>query len=40
MINAGAEWVDEPVVIDGNQISARRPPDLPPFARALVEALR
>lgn len=40
MINAGAEWVDQPVVIDGNQISARRPPDLPAFAKALVDALQ
>lgn len=40
MINAGAHWVDEPVVVDGNQISARRPPDLPEFAKALVAALR
>jgi len=40
MINAGAEWADEPLVIDGNQISSRRPPDLPVFAKALVDALR
>jgi protease I len=37
--NAGAIWVDEPVVIDGNLISSRTPLDLPWFARALVEFL-
>lgn len=39
MENAGAEWFDEPVVVDGNLISARRPPDLPPYAKAFVDAL-
>ena len=37
--NAGALWVDEPVVIDGNLISSRTPVDLPWFARAMVEFL-
>jgi protease I len=40
MVNAGAEWMDEPVVIDGNQIASRRPPDLPAFAKALVDMLK
>ncbi|RJE90605.1 type 1 glutamine amidotransferase [Paenibacillus sp. 1011MAR3C5] len=39
MENAGATWHDEPVVVDGNLISARRPPDLPPYAKAFVDAL-
>lgn len=39
MENAGAIWFDEAVVVDGNLISARRPPDLPPYAKAFVEAL-
>lgn len=34
--NAGATWVDEPVVIDGHIVSARRPPDLPAYGAALV----
>jgi protease I len=38
--NAGALWVDEPVVIDGNLISSRTPKDLTPFARAMVDFLR
>jgi protease I len=37
--NAGAIWVDEPVVIDGNFISSRTPVDLPWFARAMTEFL-
>ncbi|PWW06158.1 protease I [Paenibacillus cellulosilyticus] len=40
MENAGAAWFDEPVVVDGNLISARRPPDLPEYGQAFVEALR
>ncbi|MFC4778400.1 type 1 glutamine amidotransferase domain-containing protein [Paenibacillus sp. GCM10023252] len=39
MENAGATWLDEAVVVDGNLISARRPPDLPPYAKAFVDAL-
>ena len=39
MVNAGAEWVDEALVVDGNQISSRTPRDLPVFAQALVQAL-
>ncbi len=38
--NAGAEWVDEPVVIDGNLITARKPADLPRFNKAIIEALK
>ncbi len=37
--NAGAIWVDEPVVIDGNLISSRTPKDLAPFAEAMVNFL-
>ena len=37
--NAGAVWVDEPVVKDGNLITSRRPGDLPRFGQAIVEAL-
>lgn len=39
LINAGAHWRDEPVVIDRNLVSARRPPDLPAFGEALVNYL-
>lgn len=38
-INAGAKWVDEPCVIDGNLISSRFPDDLPIFCNSLLKAL-
>ena len=38
--NAGADWVDAPVVRDGNIITARKPADLPKFNKAIIEALR
>lgn len=34
--NAGAEWVDEEVVIDGNLITSRNPDDIPAFNNALI----
>jgi protease I len=34
--NAGAEWVDEEVVVDGNLVTSRKPDDLPAFNDALV----
>lgn len=37
--NAGADWVDEQVVVDGNLITSRKPDDLEAFNRALVDAL-
>jgi protease I len=37
--NAGAEWVDQEVVVDGNLISSRNPDDLPAFCEALVKEL-
>lgn len=36
VVNAGAEWVDEAVVVDGNIISSRVPKDLPAFGEAMV----
>jgi len=38
--NAGALWVDEPVVQDGNLITSRQPADLPEFDAAIIEALQ
>lgn len=38
--NAGADWVDIPVVQDGNLITSRKPADLPMFNKAIIEALR
>jgi protease I len=37
--NAGAEWVDEEVVVDENLITSRNPDDLPAFNEKLLEAL-
>ncbi len=37
--NAGATWMDEPVVRDGNIITARVPDDLPAFLREIIAAL-
>ena len=35
--NAGAEVVDEQVVIDGQLVTSRSPDDLPAFCHAIVE---
>ena len=35
--NAGAEWVDEQVVRDGNLVTSRKPDDIPAFNRAIIE---
>ena len=37
--NAGGDWVDERVVVDGNLITSRKPDDLPAFIAALLEAV-
>jgi protease I len=39
MTNAGAIWIDEPVVVDGNLVSSRRPPDLPDYMREFIKVL-
>ena len=39
MVNAGAQWVDEEVVVDGNLITSRRPDDIPAFCREIVKSL-
>lgn len=39
LVNAGAVWVDEPVVVDGNIVSSRVPKDLPQFGLGLVKLL-
>ncbi len=35
--NAGAEWVDEEAVVDGNLVSSRKPQDIPAFNKAMIE---
>lgn len=39
VMNAGATYVDEPVVVDGNLVTSRVPDDLPMFLPALIEAI-
>ena len=39
VVNAGAEFVDEAVVVDGNIITSRCPDDLPAFCDAIIEAV-
>ena len=34
--NAGADWVDEQVVVDGNLVTSRKPDDIPAFNRAVI----
>lgn len=36
LVHAGATWLDEAVVRDGNWLTSRGPQDLAPFARAIV----
>jgi protease I len=35
--NAGAEWVDEEVVVDGNLVTSRKPDDIPAFNREAIK---
>ncbi len=37
--NAGAEYMDKEVVVDGNFVSSRMPPDLPAFMRETLKVL-
>jgi protease I len=40
MRNAGADWVDEEVVVDGNLITSRKPDDIPAFNKAIIKKLQ
>lgn len=40
LINAGADWVDEAVVVDRHFISSRTPDDLPYFCPAAIEVIK
>jgi protease I len=37
LINAGAEWVDENVVVDNGLITSRKPADIPAFNQKMIE---
>ena len=40
IINAGAEYLDQEVVVDGNLITSRKPDDLPAYCQAIIAALQ
>ena len=40
LVNAGANWVDEEVVVDDGLITSRNPDDLPAFNAKLIEEIR
>ena len=35
--NAGAEWVDQDVVVDENLVTSRKPDDIPAFNREMIQ---
>jgi protease I len=35
--NAGAQWIDQESVVDGNLVSSRNPDDIPAFNRAMID---
>lgn len=37
LINAGARWVDQEVVVDGHLVTSRKPDDIPAFNKAMIE---
>jgi len=37
--NAGANWVDKEVVLDGNFITSRKPDDIPAFSQKVIEEI-
>jgi protease I len=39
MEHAGAQWTDDPVVVDGNLVTSRSPDDLPDFCHAIISYL-
>lgn len=39
LMNAGAQWVDEEVVVDGRMVTSRKPDDLPAFMRETLYLL-
>ena len=40
LVHAGAEWIDQEVVVDENLITSRTPDDLPAFMRAVIAAMK
>jgi len=40
LVNAGAEFMDKEVVVDGNLVTSRNPYDLPAFCREIIKLLK
>lgn len=40
LVNAGAEFIDKEVVVDGNLITSRNPYDLPAFCREIIKKVK
>jgi len=40
IVNAGVEFLDKEVVVDGNLITSRNPYDLPAFCREIIKFLK
>jgi protease I len=38
--NAGAQWVDEPCVVDNGVVTSRKPDDIPEFNQKMIEEFR
>ena len=39
IVNAGANYVDQEVAVDGNLVTSRQPDDLPAFLKAIITAM-
>jgi protease I len=39
IINSGATYVDEPLVVDGNMVTSRTPADLPVFVKGIIDTV-
>lgn len=39
LVNAGAKWVDEEVVVDNGLVTSRKPGDLPAFCEKMIEEI-
>jgi protease I len=37
LMNAGARWVDEKVVVDQGLVTSRKPDDIPDFNKKMIE---
>ncbi|HTG48766.1 MAG TPA: type 1 glutamine amidotransferase domain-containing protein [Actinomycetota bacterium] len=40
IVGAGGNWVDEPVVVDGDLVTSRWPADIPAFTDAMMRMIR